>query len=102
MRGHERETRRYPLTIVFDEYEKMQWAWCEAWRAEFRRLQERFPSGVMVTQELLLEMAASRDEDGNRVLRPPTFDRTDPNGYYQRTIERRREKASYNANWEST
>jgi len=38
VRGHEREPRRYPLSIVFDEYEEMQWAWCEAWRAEFRRL----------------------------------------------------------------
>ena len=54
----------------------------------------------MITQEMLLEMASSRDENGRRVLRPPTFDRRDPTGYYQRTIEHRRDKASYNSHWE--
>ena len=36
------------------------------------------------------------------MLKPPTFDAADPNGYYQQTIERRRAKAHYNAQWEAT
>ena len=82
VRNHEREPHRWPLTIVFDEYEEMQWAWCEAWRAEYRRLRLRSPAGVVVTEEMLLEMAASRDEHGQRLLRPPTFDKDDPEGHY--------------------